>query len=136
MKKLFDDTKVINKSPIPFRWIANVCGDISGWAILRISYLDELENYGWRYKLHLFIWKITWPIYFKFGTFYEWDFDMSGDGWDDYDSDGVPYWEKYHLDCLCHNCTDEKHCSGCMDCDNDFIDEETGDAFRLINKEQ
>ena len=73
----------INKSKIPLRWIANACGSIAGWAIMKISYQDELEDFGWRYKLHSTIWKITWPIYFKFGTFYEWNFDMSGDGWND-----------------------------------------------------
>lgn len=116
MKNLFEDTKVINKSRPPLRWIANLCGDISGWAILRISYHDELEDFGWRYKLHSTIWKITWPIYYKFGTMYEWDFDMSGDGWNDYDSDGVPYWEKYNIDW-------------------DYTDTETGDAFRVLDKE-
>jgi len=64
-----------------------MCGSISGWAIWRISYYDELENFGWRYKLHSTVWKITWPIYYKFGTFYEFSFDMSGDGWNDYDSE-------------------------------------------------
>jgi hypothetical protein len=80
---------------VPLRWFANTCGSIAGWAIMRISYQDELENFGWRYKLHSTIWKITWPIYNKFGTFYEFSFDMSGDGWNDYDENGVPYWEKW-----------------------------------------
>lgn len=120
MSDLFDDQKLINNSRPPLRWIANLCGEISGWAIMRISYYDELENFNWKYKIHSFIWKITWPIYFKFGSFYEWDFDMSGDGWNDYDEEGTPYWEK-------------------PDFINAFIwdyeDEETGDAFRLIRKE-
>ena len=116
-----DNSLRIDKSRPPLRWLANLCGDISGWAILRISDYDELENFGWRYKLHSFIWKITWPVYYRFGTLYEFNFDMSGDGWNDYDSDGVPYWEK-------------------PDFINayvwDYEDEETGDAFRLIEKEK
>jgi len=115
---LFDNNIKINKTNIiPLRWFANVCGSISGWAIWRISYYDELENFGWRYKLHSTVWKITWPIYYKFGTFYEFSFDMSGDGWNDYDEDGIPYWEK-------------------PDFINayvwDYEDEETGDAFRIV----
>jgi len=118
---MFDDdateweTKRIDKSRPPLRWIANTCGSIAGWAIMRISYQDELEDFGWRYKLNSAIWKITWPIYNKFGTMYEWDFDLSGDGWNDYDSDGVPYWEKYNLDW-------------------DYEDN-NGDAFRVIRKQ-
>jgi hypothetical protein len=104
----------IDKSRPPLRWFANICGDISGWAIMRISYHDELEDFGWRYKLHSAIWKITWPVYYKFGSFYAWSFDMSGDDWNDYDEDGVPYWEKWT--------------------DWDFEDEWTGDAFRIISK--
>ena len=112
MSKEIHGTKVL-----PLRWFANMCGSIAGWAILKISYQDELENYGWRYKLHSTIWNMTWPIYYKFGTTYEWN--LSDDGWNDYDEDGVPYWEK----------------TGVADPDNfgwDFEDEETGDAFRTI----
>ena len=119
MSNFIDDSKMINKSRPPLRWIANLCGSISGWAIMRISDQDELENYGWQYKLHSFIWKITWPIYFKFGTFYEWNFDMSGDGWNDYDEDGVPYWERQEF---------------IDDYVWDYKDEETGDAFRIIKQ--
>jgi hypothetical protein len=118
---LTDHDLKINKSKPPLRWFANFCGDIAGWAILRISYQDELENFGWRYKVYSTIWKITWPVYYRFGTVYEFSFDMSGDGWNDYDEDGVPYWEN-------------------PDFINAFVwdyeDQETGDAFRLIKKEK
>ena len=143
-KSLFDSEIVEHKSRPPLRWAANFAGSIAGWAILKISYYDELENFGFKYKLHSLIWKMTWPFYYRFGTFYNFDFNMNGDGWDDYDSDGVPYWEKTGtidpdtghnlLDCLCEKCDVRVHCKGCMDCDNDFIDEETGDAFRVIGK--
>jgi hypothetical protein len=111
-KNLFRPDLVEHKSHPPLRWIANFSGSISGWAILKISNYDELENFGWRYKFHSLIWKITWPFYYRFGTFYLFDFDIEGDGWNDYDSDGVPYWEK--------------------GVDWDYEDEETGDAFRVI----
>jgi hypothetical protein len=117
-----DNLKVNKTNILPLRWFANMCGDIAGWAILRISYQDELEDFGWRYKFHAFVWKITWPVYYKFGTFYEFSFDMSGDGWNDYDENGVPYWEK----------------TGFVDPDYeqpwDFIDGD-GDAFRIIRKD-
>ena len=116
-----DNLKVNKTNILPLRWFANMCGDIAGWAILRISYQDELEDFGWRYKLHSTIWKITWPVYYKFGTFYEFSFDMSGDGWNDYDSEGVPYWEK----------------TGLVDPDYerpwDYIDD-NGDAFRVVRR--
>ena len=61
----------------------------------------------------------------RWGTMYQLDMtklaeefegmDLSGDGWNDYDSDGIPYWEKYDLDW-------------------DFEDKVTGDGFRIIRK--
>jgi hypothetical protein len=111
---LFENNTEINKTNIlPLRWFANMCGDIAGWAILKISDYDELENFGWKYKFHSFIWKIAWPIYYKFGTFYEFNFDLSGDGWNDYDDNGHSYW--YYSEWQ--------------------EDPETGDAWRLIKKE-
>lgn len=111
-----NDIKINKTNILPLRWFANFCGDIAGWAIGKIAFEDELEDFGWRYKFHSFVWKITWPIYYKFGTFYELtDFDLSGDGWNDYDSDGVPYWEKHDLDW-------------------DYVDPETNDAFRILKK--
>lgn len=108
------DLKIDKTNILPLRWFANMCGSIAGWAIMRISYQDELEDFGWRYKLHAFIWNITWPVYYKFGTFYEFSFDMSGDGWNDYDENGHPYWDflEWHED------------------------PETGDAWRLKYKDE
>jgi len=112
-KNLFRPDLVEHKSRPPLRWIANAAGSISGWAILKISDYDELENFGWGYRFHSLIWKMTWPLYYRFGTFYIFDFEMEGDGWNDYDSEGVPYWEKWE--------------------DWDFEDD-NGDAFRVIRK--
>lgn len=69
-------------------------GSLGSWAIIRVCYLDEVENYGLRYKFYGFIHDMTWPIYRKYGTFWKLDMDLSGAEWDDYDADGIPYWEK------------------------------------------
>ncbi len=99
MSTLFEDTIRINKSRPPLRWIADLFGDIAGWAILRMAYLDESQNFGIMYQFYSFIWRMTWPLYNKFGTVYKWNFDTSTLLWD-------------------------------------YEDEETGDAFRLIEKEK
>ncbi|MFZ9741205.1 MAG: hypothetical protein ACO3CQ_04875 [Candidatus Nanopelagicaceae bacterium] len=113
------DLKVNNTNILPLRWFANMCGEIAGWAIMRAAYLDEEKDFGLKYSLYGKIYSLTWPTYMKFGSFYEFDFDMSGDGWNDYDSDGIPYWEK----------------TGAVDPDYyinwDYEDPETGDAFRI-----
>jgi hypothetical protein len=49
---------------------------------------------GWRYKLNSFLWERFWPFYYKYGTTYRFRMDLSGPAWDDYDADGIPYWEK------------------------------------------
>ena len=46
MRKDLDESIVEHKSSPPLRWLANMCGDIAGWAIMRISYHDELEDFG------------------------------------------------------------------------------------------
>jgi len=102
---MLEDSTVVHNSKPPLRWIANWAGEIASKGILKVSYMEADAYTGWRYKLNLFLWDTFWPIYNKWGT-------MSGPGWDDYDENGVPYWEKWHWD---------------------FIDEETGDAFKVIN---
>lgn len=103
-----------NQSRPPLRWIANTLGNIGSWSILKLALLDEDEKYGWQYKMYGVIHDLTWPVYRKYGTFYKLDIDLSGAGWDDYDENGIPYWEKWE--------------------DWDFEDYETGDAFRIIKK--
>ena len=127
MRNFLDSLIVEHKSRPPLRWVANLFGSISSWAILKASYLDEEKNFGWKYKVYGYIYSFTWPTYYNYGTFYKIDWDMSGKGWDDYDENGVPYWEK----------------TGTVDPDYDplehetyhwdYIDEETGDAFKVIN---
>lgn len=116
---MFDSVKV-NKSRPPLRWIANLAGEISGWAIMKAAYMDEYEQYGWKYNLYSKIFVLTNPISMKYGTYYKIDLDMSGKHWDDYDENGIPYWEK----------------TGTLDPDYepfwDYEDFETGDAFRVV----
>lgn len=119
IKSMLDNSIVDHKSRPPLRWFANLMGSLSSWALWNASLLDEEENFGFRYNLYSKIYRISWPVYYKYGTFYKLDFDMSGKNWDDYDEDGVPYWEKL----------------GVVDPDYngwDYEDLETGDAFRVI----
>ena len=120
MRNFLDDSIVEHNSKPPLRWIANIFGSIGSGSILKLAFLDEDENYGWRYKMHGIIYDLTWPIYRKYGTFYKLDMDMSGSAWDDYDEDGVPYWEKTGT-------VDPEYIQPWR-----YIDPETGDAFRII----
>jgi hypothetical protein len=111
--------KIQKTNFLPLRWVSNILGELGGWALLRVAYLDEIDNFGFKYKFYSFIYSITWPIYNKFGTFYEIYFDMDNKIWDDYDENGIPYWEK----------------TGTVDPEYnpwDFVDDETGDAFKVI----
>jgi len=91
---------------LPLRWIANICGEFAGNHIVKCVNMDEDQEYGWRYKYHAKMYVLLNKPYEKWGTYYTVDMDawkkeldkmkidMSGPGWDDYDEDGVPYWEK------------------------------------------
>ncbi len=111
MRNFLDDAIVEHRSKPPLRWIANWAGSIASRGLLKVSYMEEDAYTGWRYKVNLFIWDTFWPIYNKYGTFYTLDMDLSGPEWDDYDENGIPYWNyDWHED------------------------PETGDAWRLIKK--
>ena len=110
-RSVLDDAEVIHQSRRPLRWIANWAGSVATSGILDISYMEDDGYFGWKYKIRLFLWKTFYPIYSKYGTHYKLNWDLSGPGWDDYDENGVPYWEQWHWD---------------------FVDEDTGDAFKVI----
>lgn len=103
-KSILDNSVAIHKSRPPLRWVANWAGNLASRGLLDISYMEDYGYTGWRYKVNLFLWDTFWPIYNKYGTTYVFDFDI--------DEDGVPDWEEWHWD---------------------FLDEETGDAFRVID---
>jgi hypothetical protein len=119
MKKFFDNDTLEHKSRPPLRWVANLFGSISSHCIMNVAWLDEDQNYNWKYNLYSKIYSITFPVYLKYGSFYYMGLDMDGKAWDDYDENGIPYWER----------------TGTIDPFYDvwdFEDEETGDAFRVI----
>jgi len=116
---MLEDSKPIHNSKPPLRWIANWAGEIASKGILKVSYMEEDAYTGWRYKLNLFLWDTFWPIYDKWGTVYIWNLDTD------------EYWERtgtvdpdYEMNLPDYN-YDEFHW--------DYIDEETGDAFKVIN---
>jgi hypothetical protein len=73
-------TTRVDKSRPPLRWIANIAGSIASKGLLDVSYMEE-ENYtGWRYKVNLFLWNNLYPLYEKYGTYYIVDIgDEDGD---------------------------------------------------------
>jgi len=85
----------------PLRWIGNFLGGLAGNHLVKaFNYDDELDaNLGFRYKYHAKMWVILNKPYQWWGTYYEIDIeemkkDLEGSSWDDYDEDGIPYWEK------------------------------------------
>jgi hypothetical protein len=110
---MLNDSIAEHRSKPPLRWIANWAGSIGSYGLLEISYLqDEGKTNTFKYKLYGFLWDTFWPIYQKYGTFYKFDMDMSGEGWNDYDDKGNAYWDyEWH------------------------VDAKTGDAWRLVKKE-
>lgn len=130
MNNFLEDSIVEHKSRPPLRWIANWAGSIASSGLLKVAYIEEdvmeeKATFGFKYKFYGWLWDTFWPIYEKYGTFYEL----------------TPYWENTgtvdpefdpDLNCICSNCTDDEHCPGCVECESDFEDEETGDAFRIL----
>ena len=107
MKSFMDNSIVEHNSTPPLRWIANWAGSRASSAVMRAAWLDEDRiDKGIRHTINATIYRLLWPIYSKYGTFYKIDMDLSGEAWDDYDENGVPYW--------------------------DFVEKNTDDAFRVI----
>jgi hypothetical protein len=83
---------------LPLRWFANISGSISGWAISKVMWLDEEENFGFKYKMYSKIYRLTSIPYYQWGTFYsmtdalEGILTTPGAEWSDYDENGYPYW--------------------------------------------
>jgi hypothetical protein len=68
------ETERIDNSRPPLRWVANLFGEISGWAVLRLSYAEEYDQ-KIKTKIYGLIFDKTWPLYDKYGTVYKikWD---------------------------------------------------------------
>jgi hypothetical protein len=103
------NSKTIQKTKIvPLRWIGNFLGGYAGNHLVKAIDLDESldSNLGFRYKYHAKMWKYLNKPYEWWGTYYQVDIDkwkneidqmqidLSGKEWDDYDEDGIAYWEK------------------------------------------
>jgi hypothetical protein len=87
---------------LPLRWIGNISGEFASNHLLKAVYMDEDGDFNWRYSYHAKMWKILDKPYQWWGTYYELDIKgmmddlkLDGAGWDDYDKDGIPYWEKW-----------------------------------------
>lgn len=92
-------TKIEKTKILPLRWIGNICGEISTTHLVEAVHMSDHDDHGFKYKYHAIIWKIFHKPYMKWGTFYQLDIqglkdDLKGSGWDDYDEDGIAYWEK------------------------------------------
>ena len=68
------NSEAIHNSRPPLRWIANLFGEVGGWAILRLSYAEEYDH-KIKAKIYGLIFDKTWPLYNKYGTIYKikWD---------------------------------------------------------------
>ncbi len=121
MRNRLEDSILEHKSRPPLRWVANIFGNIASAALWRAALLDEDNNWNRKYDFYVKVYDIFMPLYSNYGSWYKLDIDMSGKGWDDYDENGVPYWEKL----------------GVIDPDYtpawDYEDS-NGDAFRIIKK--
>ena len=114
-------SKVTHQSPIPFRWIFNYISSIGSTWLVRAAHLDEMEDYGFKYRFYAKAWKISELLSSRWCTTYTIDMaayledlkiDLAGEEWNDYDSDGNAYWA-YHW----------------------HVDPVTGDAWRIKEKD-
>jgi hypothetical protein len=64
------DSEPIHNSRPPLRWIANLFGEVGGWAIMRCSCAEEDGN-KFKAKLYCKIFDAAYPFYQKYGTFYK-----------------------------------------------------------------
>lgn len=72
-------TRIDNSRP-PLRWFANFIGAISSNALLRAVWAQEDgKDKGLKYWLDGKMYKYLFPIYRKWGTFYEMKFDFDED---------------------------------------------------------
>ena len=78
---MFDDdateweTKRIDNSRPPLRWIANLAGHFASGAMVRMFNREEDgidSSFG--YEVDKIIWDKLWPFYEKYGTVYEMKF--------------------------------------------------------------
>ena len=100
---LWKTTTIQRTKILPLRWIGNYLGEIASNSLVRAFDLQDQENFGYRFKFRCKVWKYLNKPYEWWGTYYLVDTkgwldqiktDVSGQNWDDYDEDGIAYWEK------------------------------------------
>jgi hypothetical protein len=96
-------TKIQKTRILPLRWIGNLCGEISANSLVKAFDLEEDGNFGYRFKFHCKVWHYFNKPYQWWGTSYLLDTkdwldqiktNVASQNWDDYDEDGIAYWEK------------------------------------------
>jgi hypothetical protein len=99
-------TKIQRTRIWPLRWIGNFLGGYAGNHLVKAFDYDEDGKHGFAYRYHAKMWKYLNKPYEWWGTYYTIDMngwkkdleqikkDVSSQNWDDYDEDGVAYWEK------------------------------------------
>lgn len=92
-------TKIQKTRIWPLRVIGNLFGGFANNHLFKALYHDDHDDHGFAYKYHGFLWKVLNKPYRWWGTYYELDVeamkkDLEGSNWDDFDEDGIPYWEK------------------------------------------
>lgn len=50
-----------------------MCESIAAPHLSKVVYLDENEDFGWRYKYHAKMWSIFFKPYRRWGTYYIFD---------------------------------------------------------------
>jgi hypothetical protein len=50
-----------------------MCESIAAPHLSKVVYLDEYEDFGWRYKYHAKMWSIFFKPYRMWGTYYTFD---------------------------------------------------------------
>lgn len=99
-KKMLSHTIKHQKTKIvPLRWIGNLFEKISSPHLMKALHYDDHDYHGFAYKYHVIMWTILRKPYKWWGTYYELDIkamkkDLEGSAWDDYDENGIPYWDK------------------------------------------
>lgn len=65
-----EDWEYIHQSLPPLRWLANIFGSISSWAILKGVYAEEDERVI-AAKIYGEIWSLFFPLSSKYGSYYK-----------------------------------------------------------------
>ena len=74
------ETKRIDNSRPPLRWIANLAGHFASNAMVRMFNREE-DGVGFSlgYEIDKIIWDKLWPVYEKYGTTYEMKFEQDNE---------------------------------------------------------